>query len=72
MGVSIERFIVVWLPLKAREICTVKGTLITIICMAISLSILYMYNIWGHYISPEGFCDVAPDMAGFQVRKLSL
>ena len=63
-----ERFLVVWFPLKAKDFCTIRGAVITVIAMAATNLVLHLYNLWGYELTPEGQCDVHEDMSDFMVR----
>ena len=63
-----ERFIVVWFPVKSKDICTIRGAVITVIVMAVINLLLHLYYIWGFELTPEGQCDVHTDWSYFMVR----
>ena len=48
-AVCIERFIVVWFPFKAKQICSYRKTVIAVSVMPIPISAIYLYNIWTWY-----------------------
>ena len=64
-----ERFLVVLFPLRAKDFCTVRGAVITVIFMATTNLVLHLYNLWGFELTPEGQCDVDNDMSDFMVRR---
>ena len=53
MSLAIERFIVVWFPLKAKSICTKKAALGGVIMMPIVISLIYFHALFAWYIDDQ-------------------
>ncbi len=64
-SLSVERFLVVWFPFKAKSLCTIKGAIRAVIIQPVVISVLYLYNFWGYTINENGKCDVHPQLAFF-------
>ena len=57
-AVGVERFIVVWYPLKAKTICTRRSSVITVCVMPPIILVMYAFNIWGWELDDGGELSV--------------
>ena len=60
MALAIERFIVVWFPLKAKTICTRKAAVFGVIFMPIFISLTYLYSLFAWHVDEDQTCNLVP------------
>jgi hypothetical protein len=65
MSLAIERFIVVWFPLKAKSICTKKAALVGVIFMPIFISFTYLHSLFAWHIDEDQTCNLVPRFVWF-------
>ena len=67
VAVAIERLIVVWMPLRAKTLCTVRKAVIFVCVMPVVCLLLQSYNflIWKLNDDREGRCDMNPEYEFF-------
>ena len=63
--VSMERFIVVWYPLRAKLICTVRRSIIVVCVVPVLCAVFHSYNFIIWEISEDGVCDLDADYSYF-------
>jgi hypothetical protein len=64
-ALAVERFIVIWFPLKAKLICTYKKALCVVVVLGALCFLFYINNLWGWELNDNGQCDVTTEMAYF-------
>lgn len=64
-ALAVERFIVIWFPLKAKSLCSYKKAMWTILGLAICILAFCVYNVWGWHLNESGQCSVVPEMSHF-------
>lgn len=65
-SVSVERFIVVWFPLRAKTVCSYRNTVATVAAMPVPIAALYLTNLWAWGVDGSGECSISDDWLDFQ------
>ncbi|ELU14421.1 hypothetical protein CAPTEDRAFT_207119 [Capitella teleta] len=66
LAVSIERFIAVWFPLKAKRLCTIKTARITCCVLPLLALACYAHRVPGWHLDKTGRCNTHPKHRNFQ------
>ena len=74
-SVCIERFIVVWFPFRAKQLCSYRNSVVTVSVMPVPICAIYLYNLWAWHANGRGCLivsswnvfqsDIGPWISGF-------
>src|SRR6218665_3869966 len=74
-SVCIERFIVVWFPFRAKQLCSYRNSVVTVLVMPVPICAIYLYNLWAWHANGSGCLivsnwnvfqsDIGPWISGF-------